>query len=64
LRALLRTLGANNSASTLLLSYLLFERGFTRELIALGYTDAKARAAEIREFLALEQAPRFRAARA
>jgi NTE family protein len=64
LRALLRTLGANNSASTLLLSYLLFERGFTRELIALGYADAKARAAEIREFLSLEHAPRFRSARA
>jgi NTE family protein len=64
LRALLRTLGAGNSASTLLLSYLLFERGFTRELIALGYADAKARSAEIREFLMLEQAPRYRSARA
>ena len=63
LRALLRTLGANNSASTLLLSYLLFERGFTRELIALGYADAKARSAEIREFLLLDQAPRFRSSR-
>jgi NTE family protein len=64
LRALLRALGANNSASTLLLSYLLFERGFTRELIALGYADAKARAEEIRDFLALEHAPQYRAARA
>ena len=64
LRALLRSLGANNSASTLLLSYLLFERGFTRELIALGHADAQARAAEIREFLQLERAPRFRSARA
>jgi NTE family protein len=63
LRALLRALGANNSASTLLLSYLLFERGFTRELIALGYADAKARADEIREFLVLEHAPKYRAAR-
>jgi len=64
LRALLRTLGANNSASTLLLSYLLFERGFTRELIALGYADAQARAAQIRDFLLLEQAPRYRSVRA
>jgi NTE family protein len=64
LRALLRTLGANNSASSMLLSYLLFERGFTRELIALGYADTQARAGEIREFLMLEQAPRYRPARA
>ena len=55
LRALLRTMGANNAASTLLLSYLLFERGFTRELIALGYEDARARAEEIRAFLALRE---------
>ncbi|MGO8855734.1 MAG: patatin-like phospholipase family protein [Steroidobacteraceae bacterium] len=61
LRALLRTLGANNSASTPLLSYLLFERGYTRELIALGQSDARARAAEIRKFLALEHAPGYRA---
>jgi NTE family protein len=61
LRAVLRTMGANNSAGTQLLSYLLFERGYTRELIALGQTDARARAAEIRKFLALEYAPPFRA---
>jgi NTE family protein len=61
LRGLLRTIGANNSAGTQLLSYLLFERGYTRELIALGQSDARARAAEIRKFLALEHAPRYRA---
>jgi len=61
LRALMRTIGANNAASTLLLSYLLFERGFTRELIALGYDDARARAEEIRAFLALENARQYRA---
>jgi NTE family protein len=64
LRVLLRTLGANKSAGTQLLSYLLFERGYTRELIALGHRDARARAEEIRDFLALEYAPRFRAATA
>jgi NTE family protein len=62
LRALLRALGGNNPASTLLLSYLLFERGFTRELIDLGYQDARARAEEIRAFLTLENARQFRAA--
>jgi NTE family protein len=62
LRALLRALGGNNPASTLLLSYLLFERGFTRELIDLGYQDARARAEEIRGFLTLENARQFRAA--
>lgn len=61
LRAMLRTMGANNSAGTQLLSYLLFERGYTRELIALGQSDARARAAEIRQFLALEHAPPYRA---
>jgi NTE family protein len=61
LRALMRTIGADNAASTLLLSYLLFERGFTRELIALGYDDARARAEEIRAFLALENARQYRA---
>ncbi len=61
LRALLRALGANQAASTLLLSYLLFESGFTRELIALGYEDARARADEIRAFLVLENARRYRA---
>jgi hypothetical protein len=55
-------LGGRNAASTLLLSYLLFERGFTRELIALGYEDAKARADEIRAFLSLENARKFRPA--
>jgi NTE family protein len=43
------------------LSYLLFERGFTREMIDMGYQDAKARAGEIREFLQLEDARQFRA---
>jgi NTE family protein len=62
LRALMRTMGASNAASTLLLSYLLFERGFTRELIALGVEDARARGDEIRAFLALENARQHRGA--
>jgi NTE family protein len=63
LRALLRALGAHNAPNSLLLSYLLFERGFTREMIEMGYQDAKTRSGEIREFLQLEQGRRFRAAR-
>ena len=61
LRTLLRALGAHNSANSLLLSYLLFERGFTRALIELGYQDARSRAVEIREFLQLEHAHQYRA---
>ena len=61
LRMLLRALGAHNSANSLLLSYLLFERGFTRELIEMGCHDARMRAGEIREFLQLEHAHQYRA---
>lgn len=61
LRTLLHALGAHNSANSLLLSYLLFERGFTRALIEMGYQDAKTRAAEIRDFLQLENARQYRA---
>jgi NTE family protein len=63
LRAVMRMMGASSTASALLLSYLLFERGFTRELIELGREDARARGEEIRAFLALENARQFRATR-
>jgi NTE family protein len=52
IRLLLRGLGALNYGGRQLLSYLLFESGYTRELIALGYADATARKAEILAFLA------------
>jgi NTE family protein len=51
LRILLRTIGANNSSSNQLLSYLLFEGAFTRELIALGHADGRRRAQELKDFL-------------
>lgn len=52
LRVLLRTLGAMNSGGGQLMSYLLFERSYTRELIALGYHDAMEREADLRAFMA------------
>jgi NTE family protein len=54
IRLLLRGLGALNYGGRQLLSYLLFESGYTRELIALGYADAMDRKEQIRAFLAGE----------
>lgn len=50
-RALLRIMGAANSDGSELLSYLLFESGYTRELIKLGYADTLARREEVAAFL-------------
>lgn len=50
-RALLRTMGASNVGGSELLSYLLFESSYTRELIAIGREDAMARRDEIAHFL-------------
>jgi len=51
-RYLLRAVGAMNRNGSNLASYLLFEAGFTRAAIQLGYEDAMARADEVRAFLA------------
>jgi NTE family protein len=50
-RLLLKGLGAMNKSGMQLASYLLFESGYTRELIQLGYDDAMARRDELMAFL-------------
>jgi NTE family protein len=40
IRALLRGVGGSNPSENRLLSFLLFEKAYTRELIKLGYRDA------------------------
>lgn len=50
-RLLMRGLGALNYGGRQLLSYLLFESGYTRALIELGYEDVMARRDELAGFL-------------
>ena len=50
-RLLLQGIGAMNRSGMQLVSYLLFESGFTRELIAMGFRDALAMEEELRAFL-------------
>ena len=51
LRILLRTMGALNTGGGQLMSYLLFQDSYTRELIALGYQDAMKRSEELLTFV-------------
>lgn len=53
LRFFLRGSGATRSPGAAAVSYLLFEPGFTRELMQLGYHDAMVRKAELLDFLRL-----------
>jgi NTE family protein len=61
LRTLLRILGARGARGGRLLSYLLFEGAYTRELIAAGERDANRRRAEISAFLGFDGAAGARA---
>jgi len=54
-RFLLRGIGAMNRNGSTLASYLLFESGYCRALIDLGYQDTMARRAEVLEFLSPRQ---------
>jgi NTE family protein len=51
IRMLLRTVGGLQRNASTLLSYLLFERGYCRELIRLGYGDTMSRKDELVAFL-------------
>jgi NTE family protein len=50
-RVLLQGVGASSRGGMQLTSYLLFESGFTRELIAMGYRDARAMESDLRAFM-------------
>jgi len=54
-RFLMRGIGAMNRNGSNLASYLLFEKGYCRALIDLGYQDTMARRAEVLEFLGSRQ---------
>lgn len=56
IRTLLSTVGGTRRGGSNLLSYLLFEKSFCRELIKLGYKDTLARKEELMAFLGWEPA--------
>ena len=54
LRLVLRGIGATRKNGSVLLSYLLFEKGYTRALMELGYRDAMSRRVELAHFLRMD----------
>lgn len=56
LRLALRGVGATRKNGSVLLSYLLFEKAYTRSLMALGYQDAMGRRADVARFLRVDEA--------
>lgn len=59
-RTLLRTIGIRQHSDSSLASYLLFEKGFTKRLIELGYQDAMAQMPALMAFLQGEPATHCR----
>jgi NTE family protein len=59
IRALLRGVGGENYGESKLVSFLLFEKAYTRELIALGYRDAMKVKDELLEFVSGADVPRL-----
>ncbi len=57
LRMLMRGVGAFNAGGSQLISYLLFEKAYCRELIDLGYRDCLARRDQLMPFLLGETVP-------
>jgi len=61
LRTLMRTMGAMNPGGSELMSYLMFQGEYARDLIALGYSDAMSRSEEIIAFLEGGSSEEYRA---
>ena len=59
LRALLRGIGGKRPRENRLISYLLFEQNFTREMIDLGYRDAMNVKVELLDFVSGADVPRL-----
>jgi NTE family protein len=59
IRALLRGVGGSSPGENRLLSFLLFERAYTRELIKLGYRDAMNVKDELLDFVTGAEVPRL-----
>jgi NTE family protein len=59
IRALLRGIGGKSPGENKLLSFLLFEKSYTRELIALGHRDAMKVKDELLDFVSGADVPRL-----
>lgn len=59
LRALLWGIGGKHGGASRLLSYLMFEQAYTRELIELGYHDAMQVRDQLEDFIAGREMPRL-----